>query len=119
MLRACGCVLLALSAITLPGCSDDNGVLDPGGDFRWMAIEPTQCGGSPWESAGQSFGEFVEQLPDPTIDTSIERNDLGTCLACSCPTGERHCIRTGPGNVQELLDAGFGADAGGMCAPAP
>jgi hypothetical protein len=106
--------LLTTCLVALAGCADSgDSVVRPAG--TWVSLSPTQCGGSPWEEAGQTFDEFLEGMNVEAVDISVDRFADAVCLACSCQTGERYCVRVPTREVQELQDAGFGLDERRVC----
>ena len=106
-----GLLLVALAACM--ACQHD--VIKPAPEWRWVQIEPTQCGGSPWEQAGLSLDAYLAGLGIEVHDVTTEPFAEIVCSACSCPTGERVCVLVDEPDVPLMEDGGFSHDFEGVC----
>ena len=102
------------------------------GATEWVAIEPVQCMGNPWEmdwlmehdgdydsyprdprSPGLEPGE-VEIIKDYYLRQGVTVSDTATaqryevvCLACSCPQGHTMFLRVRAEDVQTMIGFGY------------
>ncbi len=107
--------LPALMLIGLWGCSGSDAVFEAPAAGAWVEVAPTQCGGSPWERAGQPLDEFLEGLPVVPVEVSTDQFESDVCTSCACLTGERVCVLVDDGDLLAILDAGFERDVDGNC----
>ena len=95
-------------------------------DYRWLTIAPRQCLSNLWDTEpgmgdGETPGYPVEELQridDAFESRGIDLVELGlvwpsephaTCLACSCPRGDRLVVKARPNDVGALVALGFEA----------
>ncbi len=115
----------ALILILLSGCKPTDPVKLPTcGNCTWVAIDPIQCMGNPWEQEwleehpGEMYPlELEEMLPIiidyyerqgvEIFDSRIMWTHYSVCLACSCPAGYTVYFQVPRWNVHTMLDMGF------------
>jgi hypothetical protein len=114
-----------LVLLLVSGCKID-GPVDPliTRKCAWVAIDPIQCMGNPWEQEWleEHPGEFYPlELEDilPIIIDYYERQGItiadsrilwthnSVCLACSCPAGYTVYFLVPKRYVPKMLDLGF------------
>jgi len=130
---------LALSFIWMPGCNSPNPVgsdLTPlGGVFRddtWVATDPIQCLGNPWEqdwlaANNWDYGSYPGDPVTPELEPeelkiitdyydrqgvrilsaeTVQQNN-NVCQSCSCPLGYTLYLLVPGDDVRTMLDSGF------------
>jgi len=100
-------------------------------DYQWLTFRPRQCLSNLWDAEtgtgdGESPGYPVEELQ--RIDDAFESRGIdllalglvwpseprATCLACSCPRGDRLVVKARPNDVAALVELGFAVLADGQ-----
>lgn len=118
-------VILLLSLLLVSSCKTD-GPIDPPMIRKciWVAIDPIQCMGNPWEQEwleehpGEPYPleledmlpiiiDYYERLGIVIADSSILWTHNSVCLACSCPAGYTVYFLVPRRYVQRMLDLGF------------
>lgn len=128
-------VVLAFCFVCLTSCrTEDSTRSDPAG--VWMAIEPIQCLGNPWErdwleSHGGDYSaypkdpttpglepeeftiiqEFYDRAGVTVIDAETKQKYDAVCLACSCPEGHTLYLLVSPEGVQTMIGFGYRLEA--------
>lgn len=118
-------LLLAVvpAALLLPACDGRGGLLRPP-EEEWVAMEPVQCLGNPWErdwierhgndpqryprdrdSVNRIIADYYGRLGvEVRAVVSLPRYDV-VCLACSCPRGDTLYLLVD--DARPMLDLGF------------
>ena len=105
-----------LLLVGLAACVDSpHDLIEPAPERNWARIEPTQCGGSPWEQAGLSLDAYLAGLRIEVHGVTSEQLAEVVCYSCSCPTGERVCVLLDEPDVPLMEDEGFSRDLEGAC----
>lgn len=114
-----------LILLLLPSCKVDGPVDSP--IFRkgaWVAIDPIQCMGNPWEREwlekhpGELYPlelddmlpiiiDYYERQGIRIVDSRILWTHNSVCLACSCPAGYTVYFLVSRRDVQMMLELGF------------
>jgi hypothetical protein len=131
-------LLAIVSVFTILGCGTDD-VGNPGTKAAksvfgntWVAIEPIQCLGNPWEQdwLANNHGDYASYPKDPTtpelepeeldiIKDYYERQGVivsdgvnapkydNVCTACSCPEGHTLFLLVRDEDVQTMVALGY------------
>lgn len=89
--------------------------LDPG---AWGTYQPMQCGGNPWQEAGDPAADEIAQVRSWAAADGAELAEVGfvrstdevaTCSGCGCPRGDLLVVRGASASAVASLPAlGFG-----------
>lgn len=84
----------------------------------WGTFEPMQCGGNPWELAGDSASDEIARVRGWAASSGVDLADVGfvhhteaqaTCSGCACPRGDLLVVRAADSAAVAGLPAlGFG-----------
>ena len=117
-------LLAATLAILNQSCRTGPGILPPG-DRAWVATEPVQCLGNPWERDWLArYGDIQPYPGYPGAEERIIREyyagigvEVGeivsipkyqaVCEACSCPRGDVLYLSVREGDVDTMIRLGF------------
>lgn len=125
-------VLVLLTAVALPSCIDGGGGLLAPEPRTWVATEPIQCLGNPWEQDwlrdhGNDYGAYprdadsqkaiiVEYYALFGVDVarvlSVPKFEV-VCLACSCPRGDTLFLLVDRDDEDVMLALGFRKESPG------
>ena len=131
-------IILILSIfilIGLLGCTTDGPLQPPFGKrFTWVAIDPIQCMGNPWEiewleEHDWDYSSYPRELKDrlPIIVDYYKWQGIkiycsmamwtysATCDACGCPAGYTVYFSVSNRDVPKVLKMGFRIESPGYC----
>jgi len=124
--KTAAALLLTLTALlTIPSCEGGGGaLLLP--NRTWVAIDPVQCLGNPWEMdwLAHHANDYLAYPRDIDSQLAIVReyyarigvdidqslsvpNGLGVCDACSCPRGDTIYLHVRDRDLRTMLVLGF------------
>jgi hypothetical protein len=118
-------------ALCFIACTKDYSTF-PNSDLVWVAIEPIQCMGNPWEqdwleSHNQDYSSYPKSFTDSELEPEIfkiikyyyYRHGVNifagetahkydaVCAACSCPAGYTLYLLVEAENVQKMIGFGY------------
>ncbi len=122
------CVLSVLSCILV--CASCQHPLDPGENKTWVATNPIQCLGNPWERAwldehdddydsyprdrGEQYTIIREYYGDMDVQIfsiiTLQTYDI-VCCACSCAAGYTLYLLVHENDVPAMLELGYRVSA--------
>ena len=110
--------------------------MSPNPDWVWVAIEPIQCMGNPWErdwleSHNWDYSSYPRSLTDEELDPEVLKIIRGyyrrqgvnvfagetahkydaVCAACSCPAGYTLFLLVEKDKVPKMIDFGYREEA--------
>jgi hypothetical protein len=119
-------------------CSCDNGgtLLVPPGGTAWVATDPIQCLGNPWERDwlahnGNNYAAYPRDIDSQKVILRQYYAGLGipimeivsimthpvTCMACTCPRGDTLYLLVPAGDADAMIGLGYRREAPGPLPP--
>jgi len=128
-------VVLALLVLFASSCNREDSIL-PEPDRVWVAVEPIQCLGNPWErdwleTHAWDYSGYPKDPTTPGLEPQefeiirdfYDRHGVSVfeaetaqkydvvCAACSCPEGHTLYLLVRVGDVQQMIEFGYREEA--------